>query len=117
MRSKAKTYAPGEFEWLVSIQKPKSTLNEYNEAEITLVPVAEVWAKKQYQAGREFYAGTAGMQGSKVAQEVAMFTFRYVEGLNEQMCITDEEGTYNITRISTMNRNQYHQVIGERDAS
>jgi hypothetical protein len=117
MRSKAKTYSPGDFEWLVTISEQKSTPNEYNEPEIMLVPVAEVWAKKQYQSGREFYAGTAGMQGSKVAQEVVMFTFRYVEGLNEQMFISDDEGEYNITRISAMNRNQYHQVIAQRDAT
>ena len=116
MKPKAKIYDPGEFEWLVTINQKTATTNAYNEQEVTLAPVTQVWAKKQYQSGREFYAGNAGQQGSKVAQEVVMYTFRHVDGLNEQMFISDDEGTYNITSVAALNRKQYHQVIAKRDA-
>lgn len=115
MSSKRRIYDPGEFEWLLTINQRSSTKNEYGEEVPVLVPVTEVWAKKQYQAGREFYAGNAGMEGSKVAQKVVMYTFRFVDGLNEMMMITDGEENYDITRITPLNRNQYHQVIAQHD--
>ncbi|NTW98530.1 MAG: head-tail adaptor protein [Geobacteraceae bacterium] len=115
MSSKRRIYDPGEFEWLLTINERSSTKNGYGEEEPVLVPVTQVWAKKQYQAGREFYAGNAGVEASKVAQEVVMYTFRYLEGLHEMMMITDKEESYDITRISVLNRNQYHQVIAQRN--
>jgi head-tail adaptor len=117
MSSKRRIYDPGDFEWLVTINEKSSTTNGYGESEPVLVPVTQVWAKKQYQAGREFYAGTAGREASKVAQEVLMYTFRYVDGLNEMMMITDGAENYDITRISALNRNQYHQVIAQRNGN
>lgn len=117
MSSKRRTYDPGEFEWLVTINEKSSTQNGYGEEVPVLVPVTQVWAKKQYQAGREFYAGNAGVEGSKVAQKVVMYTFRFVDSLNEMMMITDKEEVYDITRISVLNRNQYHQVIAQRNGA
>jgi head-tail adaptor len=115
MAYKPKTYEPGRFDVPITIKQRVTTKNAYNEDVVSLVKFAEAWAMKVYGGGKEFYAGTSALKGSKVAQSTCMFTFRYVEGLNEKMVIVDEEGTFNITDISLMNRKQYHQVVAHAD--
>lgn len=116
MRPKAKIYDPREFDHLITINTLTVTPNEYNEPIRSLTQFAQVWAKIVYGAGKEFYAGNAGQKGSKVAQSTVMFTFRYLEGLDEKMVIVDGTDVYNITDISILNRNQYHQVVAHSDA-
>lgn len=114
MSYKHKTYSPGRFDTLIQIKAKQVTKDDYGEETVTLVPFAnDVWAEKDYQAGREFWAGTAGSEGSKKAKKVVKYVFYYIEGLTEEMVIVDDNQEYDITSVSDVNRQQYHMAIAE----
>lgn len=113
MSYKAKTYTPGRMDAEIVIKNEVTTQNEYGEEVVTYTEIATIWADRDYQSGREFWAGTAGTEASKAVQRVNKYTFRYIDGLTEEMVIFDGGEMYDITKIAELNRMQYHQVIAQ----
>lgn len=114
MAYKADTYTPGRMDAEIIIKSKAATQNEYGEEVVTYpTTIASVWADRDYQSGKEFWAGSAGTEASKAVQKVNKYTFRYVDGLTEGMVIFDGAEMYDITKIAELNRRQYHQVIAQ----
>jgi head-tail adaptor len=111
-----KASSSGEYDRYIQIKSKTRTQNEFGEETITLVLFAEAWAKKRSSAGKEFYAGTAGANGSKIAEEVMMYTFRYLPNLTHDMIIVDGSENFDITRISELGRQVETQVIAKTSA-
>lgn len=109
---------PGEYDRKIQVMSKVKNPNEFGEMITSLVVFApEIWAKKRSSAGREFYAGTlAGQgvaQGSKIAEEVVMYTFRYLPGITHDMVIIDGTEQFDITKISELGRQVETQVVAK----
>jgi len=111
-----KASSSGEYDRYIQIKSKARAQNEFGEETITLVLFAEAWAKKRSNAGKEFYAGAAGKDGSKIAEEIMMYTFRYLPGITHDMVIIDGSEQFDITRISELGRQVETQVIAKTSA-
>lgn len=108
----------GEYDRNILVKSKTKTQDEFGAETITLSLFADVWAKKRSSAGREFYAGTlsGGKDGSKIAEETVMYTFRYLSGITHDMVIVDGSEEFDILRVSELGRQIETQVVAKTRA-
>ncbi|GEM_PF-6923971 len=110
---------PAEYDRCIQIQSKVKAQDAYGAETVTLSPfVTDGWAKRKDGATREFYAGTLkqGLEGSKIAVALVMYTMRYVEGLSQDMVIIEDGIVYDIVDTAELGRKMEHQVICKTNA-
>ncbi len=75
----------------ITIQQPTVSYNDYNEQITSWSTFATVWANVKRQSAREIWAA------GKTAEVDAVFTIRYMSGIDETFRIVFDSENYEIT--------------------
>lgn len=96
----------GGMDRYIAIQTPTWTQNAFGESTKAYATLANVWARIQYNKGKENFEGD-----KLTAVHNVIFTIRFLEGFDETAQISYNSRTYKIENIQELGRNEGLKLI------
>ena len=98
----------GDLDRKIKVEKATLTRNTAGESISTWATFAEVWAKVEPVAGREFF-----QLAQAQAQVDVKFTIRWLVGLTHDMRIIFDSRTYDIVHLAEFYRDNRIEIMGK----